>query len=250
MSIKEGEIITIEESLPVAADNQDPMLSMIDRVCSDPNFDISKFEKMVDMRNADFERVAKKDYAAAIALMQSELPTVAYDKDGHNSRYASFDKIKKSVSPILSKYGFKDLYFIKQDEKQVCVTVKLMHKSGHSEETQITLPHETSGNKNAVQAIGSTISYGRRYALLSILGVATGDDNDGERFIESVTAKKIKLILEENPTIDISQFLKDMKADCVDNILSKDFEKANIALGRRLKEQKALFKNQDENETN
>jgi len=82
------------------------------------------------------------------------------------------------------------------------------------------------------------------------LGVATGDDNDGERFIESVTAKKIKLILEENPTIDISQFLKYMKADCVDNILSKDFEKANIALGRRLKEQKALFKNQDENETN
>jgi len=45
MSIKEGEIITIEESLPVAADNQDPMLSMIDRVCSDPNLTYRSLKK-------------------------------------------------------------------------------------------------------------------------------------------------------------------------------------------------------------
>jgi hypothetical protein len=35
-----------------------------------------------------------------------------------------------------------------------------------------------------------------------------------------------------------------MNVDCVENILSKDFEKANLELGRKLKEQKALFKNQ------
>lgn len=243
------ELAEVKEQ-PLAVVNQaDPMLAMIDRVCSDPNFDLNKMQAIVDMRNAELERQAKVEYALAISQMQSELPTVAYDKDGHNSKYASFDAIKKTVNPVLSAHGFKDLYFIKQEDKQICITVKLLHKSGHSEETSLTLPHETSGNKNSVQAIGSTISYGRRYCLLSILGVATGDDNDGERYIAGETAKKIKDIIRESENIDTKQFLNYMKADCVDKILSKDFEKANIALDRKLKEKRELFKKND-NETN
>lgn len=247
--MKNTELVEAKEQPLVVASNEDPMLSMIDRVCSDPNFDLNKMQAIVDMRNAELERIAKVEYALAISQMQSELPTVAYDKDGHNSKYASFDAIKKTVNPVLSAHGFKDLYFIKQDGKEVCITVKLLHKSGHSEETSLTLPHETSGNKNSVQAIGSTISYGRRYGLLSILGIATGDDNDGERYIAEETAQKIKTILQSSKNIDTKAFLNFMKASCVDKIISKDFEKANIALDRKLKEKRELFK-KDDNETN
>ena len=238
---EENSVISVNENLPI--EQKDPLLSMIDKVCTDKDFDLSKMEKLIDMRNAELARQAQVDYAVAVSQMQSELPTVVCDIDGHNSKYASFDNIKKTVNPILSKYGFKDLYYINQNEKSVTINVKLMHKSGHFEETSITLPHETSGNKNAVQAIGSTISYGRRYGLLSILGVATGDDNDGEQFIASCTAKRIKDILQKD-NLNEKEFLNKMNVDCVENILSKDFEKANLELGRKLKEQKALFKNQ------
>jgi hypothetical protein len=237
--MKENEIV-IQQDNTALATNEDPLLMMIDRVCSDPQFDIAKMEKLIDMRNAENERQAKIEYAKSIAEMQEELPTIVCEKQGHNSKYASFDNIKKTINPILSKYGFKDLYFVNQEDKQVCITVKLMHKSGHSEQTSLILPHDTTGSKNPVQSIGSTISYGRRYGLLSILGIATGDDNDAERYIAAETAEKIKTILKDNE-FDVSGFLKFMKVNSIEEIYSKDFEKADIALGRKLKEDKPLF---------
>jgi hypothetical protein len=39
----------------------------------------------------------------------------------------------------------------------------LSHELGHSEETTMTLPLDTSGSKNNVQAVGSSTSYGKRY---------------------------------------------------------------------------------------
>src|SRR5690606_16446095 len=55
----------------------------------------------------------------------------------------------------------------------------LTHKSGHREETTIKLPADPSGNKNAVQAVASSVSYGKRYtagALLNLTSHAEDDD--------------------------------------------------------------------------
>jgi hypothetical protein len=62
----------------------------------------------------------------------------------------------------------------------VTVTATLGHVGGHAEETTMTLPHDSSGSKNAVQAIGSSTSYGKRYTALSLLNITTrGEDDDG-----------------------------------------------------------------------
>jgi len=59
----------------------------------------------------------------------------------------------------------------------ICV---ITHSEGHSEQTPITLPHDTSGSKNAIQALGSTSSYGERYTLFAMLGLASAPDDDGQ----------------------------------------------------------------------
>src|SRR5690606_9193784 len=53
-------------------------------------------------------------------------------------------------------------------------------RDGHSEETTIFLPADTSGSKNSVQAVGSSTSYGKRYTASALLNITTrGEDDDG-----------------------------------------------------------------------
>jgi hypothetical protein len=44
----------------------------------------------------------------------------------------------------------------------------------------MTLPLDTSGSKNNVQAVGSSTSYGKRYTATLLLNIRTkGEDDDG-----------------------------------------------------------------------
>jgi hypothetical protein len=56
----------------------------------------------------------------------------------------------------------------------------LLHESGESITSDLPLPiRQEGGRGNAMQALGSTLTYARRYGLLAIYGLA-GDDDDGE----------------------------------------------------------------------
>jgi hypothetical protein len=64
----------------------------------------------------------------------------------------------------------------------------LGHEDGHQEVTELPLPADTTGNKNAVQSWGSTISYGKRYVGLTLLGVATEDEDDDAKAAGALAA--------------------------------------------------------------
>ena len=62
------------------------------------------------------------------------------------------------------------------------------------------LPLDTSGSKNGVQAVGSTVSYGKRYAICALLNISTGDDTDGN--IPHVNQSKPEVVREKLPISD------------------------------------------------
>lgn len=175
------------ESLPAVTAENTALLAMIERVCIDPNADIAKLEKMLDMQERVMDRNAKQAFAADFATMQIDLPRIAENGVGHNrAKYALLEDINDAVRPVLHKYGFGVSFSIDQNQNQVTVKAKLSHRLGHFEETCLSLPLDTSGNKNAVQAAGSTISYGKRYAICALLNISTGDDTDGSHGPQSI----------------------------------------------------------------
>ena len=179
---KENEITEYQEQAPVVQKQHDGGLlsTMLNNHELVNNMDIEKFKALIELNNSQQERAASIEFNKDFAAMQGELPAITKTKDGHNSKYAPYDEVKKVVQPVMEVYGFRDTYSIEQVENLIKVTAKISHKSGHCEETTVTLPHENSGNKNAVHSVGSSISYGKRYALIAALGVATTDDNDAQ----------------------------------------------------------------------
>lgn len=161
------------------------MVSMFERMVSDPNVDVDKLERLMQMRERAIERQAKADFDAALAEMQSELPSIGErggikDKSGRiQSKYALWEDVNKAIKPVMQKHGFA-LSFRTSFDGGVKVTGVLSHRAGHREETSILLPSDVSGSKNAVQAIGSSVSYGKRYTAGALLNLTShGEDDDG-----------------------------------------------------------------------
>src|SRR6185503_15653016 len=64
---------------------------------------------------------------------------------------------------------------------KLTVTGILSHRAGHQEETTLALMHDSTGSKNSVQAVGSSISYGKRYTAGALLNITSrGEDDDGK----------------------------------------------------------------------
>lgn len=60
------------------------------------------------------------------------------------------------------------------------VTCVLTHSRGHSERVWLQAARDDSGNKNSIQAVGSTVTYLQRYTLLAATGMAVQDQRDDD----------------------------------------------------------------------
>lgn len=171
-----SQVTKVENVLPA-----DPMVSMIERVATDPNSDLAKLERMLDMKERHEAMEAKAAFASAFAKASADFPTIPLNGVGHNNKpYATLKDITSNTRPILSDNGLALTFAIDTTDNKVTVTAKLMHKAGHVESTSIQLPADNSGSKNAVQAVGSSQTYGQRYTAQAILGLSLGDDTEDD----------------------------------------------------------------------
>lgn len=90
-------------------------------------------------------------------------------------RYATLDSVFDSCQKALAENGLAIVQCPEVDANKVTIVTKLMHKSGQWIETGLLIVSEGVNP----QAIGSAISYGRRYAIASMLGLASEEDDDG-----------------------------------------------------------------------
>ncbi len=141
--------------------------------------DVDKLERLMQMKERWDIGQAKKAYFEAISEFQSICPVITKNKQGHNYFYAPLSDIIAQIREPLKTCGLS--YRFSQDHKDgIEVTCHVTHIHGHSETSSMSAPLDTSGSKNAVQSVGSTVTYLQRYTLLNVLGIATADsDMDG-----------------------------------------------------------------------
>ena len=152
--------------------------------------DLDKLEKLMDLQQRWESSEGKKAFSAAMAGFQSQLGTILKTRVGHNSNYADIDDIAKAIRPALDDAGLSYRFEQSQEALNITVVCIITHSAGHSEQTRFTAGADTSGGKNAIQSLASTVSYLRRYTLTGALGITTAsDDNDGGR--PSVTTEDL-----------------------------------------------------------
>ena len=127
---------------------------------------------------------------AALAKFQAEHHAAGRDGKGNYGTYTTLAGALAAVQPACA-YGLCHTQTIQpiSDDLMVLRTT-LMHESGEAISSELPLPiRQEGGRGNAMQALGSALTYARRYGLLGIYGLA-GDDDDGEAAPAPAPAKK------------------------------------------------------------
>lgn len=181
---------------------------------------------------------ARNAFNEAAAAAKAEIPVVARNAEGHNKKaYANFAAYAAVVDPVIAKYGLRYRFRTEQTDR-ITVTCILSHKDGHSEENSLSGPADSSGSKNAIQAIGSTLTYLQRYTLIQALGLAAGDDDDGRKSEETsgpISEDQIKAIrdLIETTGTDIAKFCEYLKVDAIPDIPASEFPRVVAMLEKK-----------------
>lgn len=246
-------LATKTEDLPLAPPSAvSPMLAMIsDAIQKGHGIEVIRELKELSKELAADE--ARRAFDAAMSDAKAEIPVivknrlVGYEhKDGKGDtsyRHEDLGQIARTVDPILAKHGLSYRFRTTSAANEpVSVTCVVAHRAGHFEENTLSAGRDDSGKKNAIQSIGSTITYLQRYTLKAALGLAAAHDDDGKgseapEAISEEQIEELQGLIDKAVEIKggdraewLASYLEYMKVDALIEIPAKDFRKAKTTI--------------------
>jgi hypothetical protein len=255
MSTAEQKILIPEviKRNPVDEEKQPNFLDVIERLSSNPNVDVEKIQRIMNMQEQIIARRAQQDFNAAMVRAQKNMPVVAKKEKNEqtHSKYAGYDEILKQCKPIYTAEGFSVTFYqghgtaenpLEAGNNRIMADV--MHDGGHTKTVYVDIPVETTGlkgnsNMTKTHATGSSIQYGRGYLMRMIFNIPTGDDDDGNQAggAKFISDKQKSQIVDMFNSIDLTEgqkanFFKILavEKDDFDKIKESDFAKAMSTL--------------------
>ena len=124
------------------------------------------------------------ELAAALAKAQAEMKNATLNKINPHfkSKYADLAMIRDTVTPALAKHGIAVSQGIDTLDSSIVVVTRLLHSSGQWIESRIPIAYDKP------QAMGSAITYARRYSLSAMCSIAADEDDDANAAQDSKPA--------------------------------------------------------------
>jgi len=208
-------------------------------IATEKGADLDQMEKLMNLQERWEASQAKKAFFQAMSEFQSKVPSIKKLKEGHNCKYAPIGDIAEQIRKTMNDCGFS-YRFEQEHSERIKVICVVTHVDGHSERTDMSAGADSSGNKNGVQAIGSTITYLQRYTLTSALGITTADEDmdgrlmtsDGD-FLSGEQTSQLETLLSETGS-SRKKFLAYFGAKEPGEIKASQFTRAVTMLERKL----------------
>lgn len=136
------------------------------------------------------------ELATALSLAQGELADAGknavntfFKSPGspQGSKYADLAEVLQTIRPIASKHGLSFVQGVAYTDGLARVVTRLMHKTGQFLQEELDIPL----TKKDAQGLGAALTYGRRYAVAAMFGIAQ-DDDDGNTASEAPSKNRAK----------------------------------------------------------
>jgi ERF superfamily len=243
----------------------DPVLAMIERAARDPAVDLAKLEGLMALRERNEAQRASVAFADALVELGADMPAidrtgkiVVYSKIDRekpggvpagatpiqSTLYATFDDILEALRPVLYKHGFSLRFEHEATANGLLATAAILrHRLGHEERaTTPPLKHDASGSKNDTQAVGSSLTYGRRYALMALLPIVShapedSDDDGAAAGGATIDPDQIAHIEQQirDTGSDMAKFLVALGAEAAESLTVKQYQRGLALIAEKKK---------------
>ena len=216
-----------DDQLPAVQDAApSTLLAAIVGMAKDPAVDVTKLQAVLEMQERLERRQAEREFIAAFARLSADLPRVKkngtislIDKQGVNKgsiAFAKWEDMDRVIRPLMAREGFTLSFDSAQragDGGGLVVTGTLMHRDGYARAASMPLALDVGPGRNNLQAMGSTLSYGKRYCAEMLLNIVReGEDNDGNDLISVEQAAELDGMMREMG-VDPPKFLQQFFGD-------------------------------------
>lgn len=207
-------------------------------------FDLDRVDRLMELERQWKGDKAREAFNIALAEFKKTPVRVVKDRKNkqYNNDYASIGAQVNTVSLALAPHGLSTDWEIEQTDNRITVTCVLTHTLGHSKRVTLSGPPDTSGSKNALQQIKSTLTYleiATHQAVTGIVAIdaANADDDGNGAGLATLSAEQIEQLesLIKEVGANKTQFLKWAKVDSLDQILAKNHKFAVETLERKRK---------------
>lgn len=247
------ETVDIELGEVGAVDEQPPAITPMQmlQIAVEKGADLDKLSALMDLQERWEANQARKAYVVALNEFKASPPEIRKNKrtsfESRNSNstveyeYLTLPEAVRFIAPALSTHGLSHSWSVDQNDKRVSVTCTLTHRMGHSEKVTLSAPMDDSGKKNAIQAIGSTVTYLERYSLLAITGLSADEmDTDADlEDVETISEEQTRALedLIDASEANIHKFLAYMNVEKLADITVDDYPRGFNMLEAKRAEQ-------------
>lgn len=248
----------------------DRMLSALLEATGNPNFDMTRLDKMWEFYEKVQKRAERAEFDEALARAQATFPIIPergrikmYSKAlraraaeegegayaGHqplqNTPYALWEDVLEGIMPSLTREGFSlsfDQEVVTSGDGFRIVIIGRLKRSGFVVETKTPpLQHDSTGSKNSIQAIKSTTSYGKSMVTGFLVSFASRGEDDGGQggapitVDDAIDKDQIAFIEKEiaETSTDERVFLDTIAADSLVDINQTQFKIACMMFTRK-----------------
>jgi hypothetical protein len=182
-----AQVPTAQSQRTALATTSASLMTIIEVCISRPDFDIDKVQRLLDVKERWEAIEASKAFVEAMAAFKREpleifkKKTVEFttrDGDKTSYKHARLSDITDAIAPAMARHGLSFDWDIHQASGSITVDCIVTHQLGHSKKVTMSGAPDASGKKNAIQQVGSTITYLQRYTLLAATGMSTKDEDD------------------------------------------------------------------------
>jgi len=216
MGKPKNEVIPAPDNLP-AAQTLSPVAlqlqtysQMVERVAANPEADIDKMERLLDMQERILDKAAEQEFKTAMSQAQAEMTAVSKNASNPqtHSQYADYAALDSALRPTYTKYGFSITFDTDPDkspEGTVRILCEVSHSGGFSRIHTVDMDNTGKGAKGGdvmtkTHASGAAMTYGMRYLLKLAFNVAVGEfDPDGNVEAEKPPAAEERVKKKEPP---------------------------------------------------
>jgi hypothetical protein len=178
----------------------------------------------------------------ALSQAQAEMINVYKGSAAYNYNYADLGVILDMLRQTLPKYEIALIQTPSNDGANACVTTMLSHSSGEWIKDSVSCHIEIAKGNSAIQCLGSSITYLRRYSCSAIAGltqtdddasIRTPDDPEGEQaqpieLVRMASKVEIKSVTDmaAKADVDIANVTKSLNLNAISDMTSEQAERA------------------------